>query len=734
MRRVLRASLAAGLVMTPLLCGLLFATEDAEAQVRRRPSPRPPSAAPAPFDAGNALRTHVGIDRALILLRSTDADERLRGLERAAAIGGAEARIVLAQAVANVDASDPITGVARRDGRALLAATRGLASELMREAARERAEGVAPSLEGDGGLSAAGGRTLALMSALLPVLDPGPTRSRTDAVRVELFEMARGVAARALALSGDVRAVEALSKFAEERSPAGEAARSALLALAEGAGVATWLTATNASPWLIYLAGRCADYRALPILRPFVLSTAKPAMRAAAIVALAELNAAGVADVARSLLKDADPAVRTAATRALVRVGARDAAAVLAILLTDDVTAEEAVELSARADDVAVANALAERVKRSSAVAPRRRALAALVHQSSDAAAAHLATFVSDITLRNDAIGALGRSRAPAATGALEALLREPAMRRLAIRGLLLRSLVHGTGRERTLAAAASIASTGRATDRALTIQTYVALGAMRLEEALTETSAIVRTGAIMGALRHDDARTCRTLAEQLSRETDPTARTLLAAAFPCGPRGVTVPSSELWARARDGGADAPLAWLMLASRASDRDAVELEGALASGDSVIRSHVARGLSLGTREDTPGRLARALTYESDATTRLALVSALATFGWDTPSGREALGTALAWDPAPDVRERAERAMSGRPPLTPKEPRDVAWLSLATATGGSGGAGLATVLRSDGLALPIAFDEDGLAVVPGLPPGAITLRLAPRVPLE
>jgi hypothetical protein len=39
--------------------------------------------------------------------------------------------------------------------------------------------------------------------------------------------------------------------------------------------------------------------------------------------------------------------------------------------------------------------------------------------------------------------------------------------------------------------------------------------------------------------------------------------------------------------------------------------------------------------------------------------------------------------------------------------------------------------ARVLTSDGLALPVVFDDDGFAVVPGLPPGPTRLVLAPRL---
>jgi hypothetical protein len=37
----------------------------------------------------------------------------------------------------------------------------------------------------------------------------------------------------------------------------------------------------------------------------------------------------------------------------------------------------------------------------------------------------------------------------------------------------------------------------------------------------------------------------------------------------------------------------------------------------------------------------------------------------------------------------------------------------------------------LVESDGTVRPIAFDEDGYAIVPGVAPGEATVRLAPRV---
>lgn len=41
---------------------------------------------------------------------------------------------------------------------------------------------------------------------------------------------------------------------------------------------------------------------------------------------------------------------------------------------------------------------------------------------------------------------------------------------------------------------------------------------------------------------------------------------------------------------------------------------------------------------------------------------------------------------------------------------------------------------SLVRSDGVAVPIVFDEEGYAVVPNLPPGEARVILAPRLPSD
>ncbi|MEO8800214.1 MAG: hypothetical protein ABI551_20145, partial [Polyangiaceae bacterium] len=84
-----------------------------------------------------------------------------------------------------------------------------------------------------------------------------------------------------------------------------------------------------------------------------------------------------------------------------------------------------------------------------------------------------------------------------------------------------------------------------------------------------------------------------------------------------------------------------------------------------------------------------------------------------------------------DPDTQARLFAARALAGLPVDTKPALTEIAWLSITTADGAKPPAGmLGYVVRSDGLALPVVFDDDGFALVPNVPPGPARLVLAPR----
>jgi HEAT repeat protein len=755
MKRGLRRGIVAGAALACVLAALHERDLEKEALGQTRtprvsPTSRRPTAplasAAAPYDAGSAFRIHFGIELATNLLRSPDADERLRGIERAADIGGPEARHLLEQSVIadrseRNSASDPITDVAWRDGRSLIAAIRGLAKEALEEARNPKTAAPPPRVpvEPKDARADAGRldttRVPGLVDKLKKVFDATPVQGRPEPTRTELVEFARAITARALAVSDDPRAIDALVASAREIDtgrPTPLAALAALRSRAMRQGVLDLLVWPNLSPQVITLAGEVGDLRAIEPLEQ-VIRASDARLRAAAIIALGELGAPNASGGARLLLKDSDPSVRLAAAATLVRVGAPDAAPVVAALLADDSTFERAIALAERTESAEVDRVLLERARRPGEDDVRRRMLTALARHHSDAAALALASLVADPVLRTDAVGALGRSRSPNAEKLLESLARDPATRRLGIRGLVLHVLVQGVDRDAALALSRPLATTGVVVDRALFIFAHVALGALSVETGVRERDADARVAAVMGALAHLDERSCRAISTRRGEETDPTVRTLLALSFACEGGAEGASSAELWARARNGGPDAPLSWTVLGARAHDRDNTEIYSFLGSGDAVIRSHLARGLGASKREDAPGGLARALLYEADPNVRRALVRALAEgAGRETPSGREALDLTAAWDPEDDIRALAQSARTGEPLPRLQIASETAWLRLATVDGGGGGAQLAAVVRSDGVAVPIAFDADGFALVPGLPPGAVHLVLAPRLP--
>src|SRR5262249_29577860 len=132
----------------------------------------------------------------------------------------------------------------------------------------------------------------------------------------------------------------------------------------------------------------------------------------------------------------------------------------------------------------------------------------------------------------------------------------------------------------------------------------------------------------------------------------------------------------------------------------------------------------------------GRLADAYAYETDVDVRRAQIAALAMRSADAsaPARKSTLELAASLDPDGPVRQAARRAIDGAPsPFGTSPVLEAAWLR-PTLDGGAppGESYVATLVRSDGIAVPIVFDDEGYAIVPGVPPGDARLVLAPRLP--
>jgi HEAT repeat protein len=721
--------------------GLLLALCVATASAASAQSPG--AAATSPRDAVSAgpdgvvpTRTHttdgllarVGLGAAIPLMRSTDPDERLRGLERVAAMRTPESlsslvRAAQSRGVASLDPRLPAEGIARTDPRSLLVAVRALATWIERDTARAALAAIVAGPE-------------ATFSTQPPPLSRDPAEDELEAAaRVRL---ARHEAALALASSGDALAVEALLTLARSGGPGQVPALEALEAVppvAPSAFVGVPLT----TPSMIGLAARVVDLRTLDVLSGALRST-DPFMRAAALSALGAFGDARAIDAARSALHDSDPRVRVAATDALVHLGAPDAAKAVEALVANEKTAPGGLALAEFLSDDAIAKAAAACAVASADMGLRREAVAALGRQIGPLATTALAALASDPALEPSVAAALARSPSRAAMGAIEALARTPASRRVAARSYVVRRYMRGERSAILDALIAALAASSNPTDRSVAIEAQVALGDTSASRGLSDRDPRVRRAAAMGAMGAGGTREGRdadihdVLLRRVAMEPDEPTRVVLCAGLVDGDQSATLSTSNLIDRAEGGGADAPLAALAVSRRVEEAPSPVVDNLLASRDPVLRAHAARGLGESGAPNAVGRLARAYLWEADADVRRAIVRALGTAAaFTSGEGRETLALAASLDPDAITRIAARRALSGAPDSTPLPVREVAWIKLSPAESAALPRNeTALLIRSDGLAIPIAFDDDGYALVFGLPPGDLRLRLAPRLP--
>jgi hypothetical protein len=352
-----------------------------------------------------------------------------------------------------------------------------------------------------------------------------------------------------------------------------------------------------------------------------------------------------------------------------------------------------------------------------------------------------LSAFLANPLVRGDVADALAGSPSPDAMRAIEAAANQPALRHLAVRAYVVRALVRG---ERTGAMNALVAGLARdeaSAERALGAFARIALGEARAAEYVRDRDPRVRRAAAMAALADPTPEALRALLTQRAVERDDDTRVVLGIGLLDGDPEGRVSTSALVDRAESGEADAPLAAMALARRGDEAYEAKVDALLAARDPVLRAHAARGLGASAAKNASGRLADAYAYEPSVLVRRAIVNALAARTEDlkAPSRQGTLEIASRFDPDRAVRWVAARALAGKSakePIRPSLVPEVAWLRVADPEGKSpsaaGGPFRAALVREDGLALPIAFDEDGYALVPGVPPGEARLVLSPRVP--
>ncbi len=654
------------------------------------------------------MRGHFGIDLASRLIHSNDLEERLRGLARLASIGSPEAVSMLVHA-----ARDP-AGARKTDTRALLVIVRGLGEKTAQSEVRQFFK--------DGVLGSIGVRATT----------GSPEDDAEGEGRDARLALARSAAALALATSPDAPAVEALVLVARDAGP-GQAAAVNAIAAFPPEKVATAVTGPL-SPVLLGLAASLGDLRALDAVRA-ALSSTDAATRAGALDAMVQMGDSRAVTAASSMSKDPEPRIRESAVGALVRLGAAERFRGVEQLIGDEETAREGVRLAGLAVDGGVAKALAARAMASSDPEVRSLALFALGRCEDTLALQALLEFVKDPLRAGDAAAALARSPAPGAASAIQALMKEASSRRLGARAYILRAATRNERLPWGTVALEAMAGSVDAKDRAVGLAGLVLLGQVDAMRALSDSDAGVRRAGAMAALIDARATTRMGLLRRSASEPDELVRRLERAALVSGDPEGLVTSAVLTQSLVAGESDAPLAAMTLAARADSHELEAVDGLLLSSDPILRAHAALGLGESLEASATGRLSRAYEFEVDPAVRHAILLGLArrTGDADSPARLAVLRTAAKLDPDRGVRAVAVRALANLPASNRAPPRlEVAWVRLATPSGeASPGRVAGMLVGSDGVAVPVAFDTDGYALVP-IVPGEARLLLTARIP--
>jgi len=709
----------ASCVLAVLVAMACASSAGAQPGPKRPPRPPPPQPSTTSSSNGSTLvRSHVGTDYAIHLIRSNDLDDRIRGIQRFAAIGTSDA---ITQLVQQIESFPPLkTG----DSRALVELARALSRFTDQERARA-------------GL-------LLVVNAPNPSLTGVQPRGRADSPEegdpVARAELARQMAAIALARSGNDRALEQLYGAARSTSSSGSSAAIVALSLFPPKDPGFFGTSgTSLSTDVVRMLGRLGDLRALDVLHAASRSS-DVSVRCAAIVALAELGDERAIALARTAIAETDARLRAAAGEALVVLSAPERFKAVIALISDEATTSIGVRLAERVHHPEITKLLAARAVTHPDMELRLAAIRALGRSNDDGAAKALvrAELLQDNQLAYHAALALARSPAPAA-GPLVAALAASAKKTLGVRAYVVRVLVRGERHGAADDVIKSLAQSNNPSERALGAFARVALGDDRVSAFIDDKDARVRRSAAMGVLANPNKDALRVLIRRFLEEKDAPTRQVLALGLYGGDPDDSLTTNTLVDRAESGGADAALATYALARRADEQSSHKVGQLLGSRDPVLRAHAARGLGAAPLPDATGRLANAYAYETDTEVRRALIGALAarTKDANAPLRKQSLEVAAQLDPDGPVRQAAKRALDGvAAPFAAPSVTEAAWLRITLENGAApaGEAYVGSLVRSDGLAVPIAFDDEGYAVVPGVPPGDARLVLAPRLPAK
>ncbi len=656
----------------------------------RRPPPLKPGSKVKPsrhtvVKNPGGLKSHLGLANAQRLLKSTEKDDRIRGLERLGSVGTAPALELLQKSI------EP--GGAARNYEERLTAVRALSSHTEKPEVR-----------------------LALARAMT-----GSSASNGDEAG-EL--MVQKSAALALAHSGSKEAVELLGKALRQEGPMAEAASEALLAHPPR-DLSPLLRARGApTPALVSLFERLGDQRSFEVLRGFVKYGA-PEIKSAAAVALTRHGDLETVALARHWLeteKD-EPKLRRAAAEILSLSHAPDAPKAVLGLLDVEVTKPDGLDLALSSPDRSLVSALSQALEKSDAAgAPAY--LAAIGRAGGPDAARILAAALSNPDRGAAAAHALALSYGDDAHDVIERALRSPGTRKNAARAAVIRKVALSDGVSGLDEALDQLLGSEDPAERAAGAWGHATLDTGRAKKLLARKDLVTVRAAARAAFQEKLAPVA---AARLARETDSVTRQALASAL-CTKAGADhVPTQTLITLIEDGGAAAPIAAMALASRDSPEERPQIELLLKSGDPLVRAHTALGLGSSREASAVGLLWTAYRFEQVAEARYAAIVALS----QRPELARKRFLTLAADLDADgrVREAARTALTGARLTALPSGSGTFWLMLVQSDGKGASGQAATLGVLAGVALPVVADPDGAVTVTGLPPGPVSLRLAP-----
>ena len=647
------------------------------------PNVQPPSL------TATTLKRRLGVDVADTLLKSPDSDERQRGFERLSSVGTAQALDLLLKVF------DP--GGAARSAKDRLVAVRALAPHAKVPAVREL-----------------------LVRVMVGV---GSNPERPEAID-GLIEHA---AALALAATGDDAALSALSKAVRQPGHVALAARDALLAFPPRNLQLIVLGRSSPTKTLVSLLGELGDPRAIPALRDIVRS-APADVRADAAVALAKFGVTETIELARHWLgHETSPELRLASARILIEFHALDAGSAVRQLLANEQTHSAALELAETTSLPDLAPTLIQLSAKTDGD-ERRAILAALGLSGTREAFSFLGGALSARETSSAAALALALAPSRDAEAALTVALGAPTTRRVAVRASIARQASLGRTPAGLSDALSQLAVSRDPADLAAFFQASAVLSPEHMPELLKRATAsgvraLGRAALVPGA--------AEALAARLAAEPDVDLETALSACLAAPEAAELVPTDVLLALLDARGFAAPLAARALGTRDSPTLRPKILNLLASDDALLRSHVALGLGRSEESSALGVLERAYRFETNDDVRLAIVRALA--ARREPARKRALGLARTLDGSRAVREAAALGLAGAEPASRPRGTESAWLDFTQSAAGltdpaQAGSGAVLVITSSGLAVPAFADPDGVLLLPALPTGPLSWRLA------